>query len=293
MRSKISIKWLILFIFMIVTPSAVYYCQTESRNMNRNAIPAETQLLLAAAKPNQRSAINSVIQTVFLLRCRDRKGTSFLLKNGIVVSNEHVVKGCGATDLVAETPLGNTIKFTKVISDERRDLAILRPTERLDGGLDLATNDTPSVASQVSTWGYPLIAEGPAPLLTLGYVSGYKSSSGVKHFIVNGAFNPGNSGGPVLDNDSNKVVGVVVEKWTLFSRVAEDVINDLRASPTKTGSRRVIIDSSGRSRSVSNEELVAAVLLDFYEKVQVVIGEAISVSELHAFLKEKETELLR
>jgi hypothetical protein len=40
----------------------------------------------------------------------------------------------------------------------------------------------------------------------------------------------------------------------------------------------------GSVRGVSNEEAVALVLKEFYDTVQVVIGEAISISELKAFI---------
>jgi hypothetical protein len=47
----------------------------------------------------------------------------------------------------------------------------------------------------------------------------------------------------------------------------------------------------GSVRTISNEEATALVLEEFAKTVQVMIGEAISVSELKAFIKEKERAL--
>jgi len=46
----------------------------------------------------------------------------------------------------------------------------------------------------VTTWGFPLIYNGPAPLLSVGYLSGFEAvqqgDKVVKHLVANGAFNP-------------------------------------------------------------------------------------------------------
>jgi hypothetical protein len=47
----------------------------------------------------------------------------------------------------------------------------------------------------------------------------------------------------------------------------------------------------GTTKVVSQQEIIAAILGQFYNTVQVMNGEATSVSELRAFLQEKENEL--
>ncbi len=82
----------------------------------------------------------------------------------------------------------------------------------------MSTDNDVRIGHQVDTWGFPLIYNGPAPLLSVGYVSGLyeaaesnfcdktKNSQGLKfkHIVVNGAFNPGNSGGRSLPSAKTK-----------------------------------------------------------------------------------------
>jgi S1-C subfamily serine protease len=256
-------------------------------------MPVVTQWTLEAAGPTQRSSISSV----FLLVCpaTQSKGSSFLLASGFVVSNEHVVRGCDAATLFATTPQGRQIKFSKIVVDPDRDLAVLRPTERLTGGLTLAPEAPLKLGAGVTAWGFPLIYNGPAPLLSVGYVAGFNAvklgNRTVRHIVVNGAFNPGNSGGPVFLANDDKVVGIVVWKLIAFSNDVPVIIESFRKPNVSLSSALVQTMPDGSTRSVSQQEAIAIVLEEFYRKVQVFIGEAISVSELRAFLAEKSADL--
>ena len=68
-----------------------------------DTIPTAVQWTLDAAGPTQRSAIKSV----FLLYCpkTQMKGTGFLLSDGLIVTNNHVVEGCTAGEIKAN-PFG-------------------------------------------------------------------------------------------------------------------------------------------------------------------------------------------
>jgi hypothetical protein len=247
----------------------------------------------SVSAPAQKTTVKSVL----LIECRKaaHKGTAFLLKNGMVVTNFHVVDGCEAKDLWARSPMGQTVSFEKMETDDKRDLAILLPDEHLDGGLELGADAEPSPEARVKTWGFPLSYEGFAPILSMGYVAGYiprkAGDRTVKHLVVNGAFNPGNSGGPLILEGDNRVVGIVVTKWTLFSPEIETAIFGLNHSPTMGGSNVTQTLADGTTRHLTNEQVTALALQDFYEVAQVMIGEAISVSELKAFLREKEATL--
>jgi hypothetical protein len=88
-----------------------------------------------------------------------------------------------------------------------------------------------------------------------------------------------------------KVVGVVVSKWTLFSPKIEEAIRGFRKPRASIGGTFTQTLPDGTRRSISDSEVLAIVLDEFYTKVQVFIGEAISVSELESFIREKGSEL--
>lgn len=256
-------------------------------------VPVATTWTLEALDAPQRTAVKSVL----LIECQRarHKGTGFLLKSGTVVTAFHVVDGCERTDLSARSPMGRTISFAAVEADRNRDLAILRPNEHLEGGLELGKDVEPPPEAKVKTWGFPLRYEGAAPILSMGYVAGYVSRRAgdrtVKHLIVNGAFNPGNSGGPLILERDNSVVGIVVSKWTLFSPSIEEAIKGFHHPQASMGGTFSETLADGTTRGISDQEVIARVLQEFYEDSQVMIGEAISVSELRAFLREKEPAL--
>lgn len=258
-----------------------------------NGTPASTQWLLNSAGPAQRDAIKSV----YLLVCpkTNKKGTAFLLKSGTMVTDNHVVEGCSSTDLWAMSPMGEKITFSRLVTDTNRDLALLRSTSHLEGGFDLGSDVSPKLETRVTTWGFPLIYSGPAPILSVGYVAGYNEAAVgktvVKHLVVNGAFNPGNSGGPLLVAPDNKVVGVVVWKVRLLPEWVQTLITGF-GHPG--GSICCVAEETlpdGTKKGISSEEASGMVLQQFYDTVQVMIGEATSVSELKAFLRAKESEL--
>ena len=178
-----------------------------------------------------------------------------------------------------------------------RDLALLRPTSHLEGGFELGSDVSPTVGTTVTTWGYPLIYNGPAPLLSVGSVAGYNDAhvgtAIVKHIVVNGAFNPGNSGGPLLVSSDTQVVGVVVWKMRLLPDWVQTVINGFGHATIGSCCVATLTLPDGTKKGITSEEASGLVLQQFYNTVQVMIGEATSVSELRAFLKDKEHELLQ
>jgi Trypsin-like peptidase domain len=172
---------------------------TESQN-----IPIATQILLDGVG---NSESKGVIKSVLMLQCpKDGiKGTGFVLSGGgIITTNSHVVGSCNADELVGISAVSTeSVKFAgNIEKDPNRDLALLCATKPLPFGLELKGNENPPVDTEVETWGYPLSYQDPAPVLSRGYVAGYtmgKDSNGqpkhppVRHLIVNGALNPGNS----------------------------------------------------------------------------------------------------
>jgi S1-C subfamily serine protease len=275
--------------------------QNASTTAKQN-IPIATQLLLE----NEHSpAQQRVIKSVLMIQCPkdNSKGTGFaLLGGGVITTNSHVVGSCTKEELRGISSLSEEpVTFSSMVQDTNRDVALLCTTSPLaTKGLELNGDERPPIETEVVTWGYPLRYQLPAPILSRGYVAGYrmetKQDNGrpgkpVSHLIVNGALNPGNSGGPLIDRTTGKVIGIVVEKWTLYSPLVETVISGLQHSRARIGGTFEGTDANGKTVGISNEEATAAALQELYQKSQVVVGEAISVSELNAFIRERRTEL--
>jgi hypothetical protein len=175
----------------------------------------------------------------------------------------------------------------------------------LSGGLELASDTSPRVGQQVNTWGFPLIYNGPAPLLSVGYVSELyeaaeknfcnpnadRKNLRFKHIVVNGAFNPGNSGGPLFVLGKNQVVGLVIWKAIAFSDQVKVAIDGFKNTRAGFGGTFTETLPDGTTRPLLDQQVIARVLEEFYNKVQVDIGEAVSSSEIRAFLNSHAGEL--
>src|ERR1039458_5442556 len=202
-------------------------------------------------------------------------GSGFLLESGIVATNAHVVATCTEKTLIGISTANIRVRFSRVISDKVRDLALLVPAEKLTGGFRLAPQDSPEPGTIVSTWGYPF---------------GYNNSSGkpVKHIVVNGAFNHGNSGGPLLIawQSGYRNCGPNVPLLPPEVKQLIDVLSAQRGGLQAATATM----PDGRKDYLSEAQVTGMVLNEFYQKTQVTIGEAIAGSELGAMIREHSSE---
>jgi S1-C subfamily serine protease len=141
-------------------------------------------------------------------------GTGFIHVSGRVLTAHHVV---ARAESRLQIQIGERrVGVKDVVFDEYLDIAILTAEERLEGGLRVAHGKDFAVGNTVVTWGYPLGYAGSAPLLTVGYLSGLGTVMTPKgpalRSYINGTFNLGNSGGPLIDLQDLAVVGMVNAK---------------------------------------------------------------------------------
>lgn len=251
-----------------------------------DSIPIATEWLLDAVGDTGRAAIDSVFMVINPRA--STKGTGFLLNTGYLVTNEHVVKGCGAEELQVISSRSMRHVAGSLVVDEGRDLAVMRLD--VQGGLAIS-NEVPDVGVQVSTWGYPLGYNGPAPLLAVGHLAGFEASmpegspkTAVRRLVVNAAYNGGNSGGPLFVSGQDSVIGVVVSKHSPIPKFLSSAIQALASN--SSGVVFTATDEAGGTRQFVESQLVAEVLQYFRDMTQVVIGEAIAASELIDFLNE-------
>lgn len=145
-------------------------------------------------------------------------GTGFAIADGFIVTNYHVTNG--AKTIIIKGVNGETNKSYKgyvVASDREHDLAIIKIVDKKFEGFEdipyCIGKSVPEVGDDVFVLGYPMTnTMGKDIKLTNGIIS---ASSGFKGdqsmYQITAAVQPGNSGGPLFDNNGN-VIGIINAK---------------------------------------------------------------------------------
>jgi len=132
---------------------------------------------------------------------------------GHIVTAAHVIKG--ATYLEIVTPAG-TFPARVLNNDEQNDVALLKVDQTFDSHIRVGRSSEVRLGQSVATIGFPNIGiQGHSPKVTQGMIS---SDNGVQNDIrmwqISVPIQPGNSGGPLLD-EHGKLIGVVVASLSL------------------------------------------------------------------------------
>lgn len=233
-------------------------------------------------------------QSVVRLICtaQARVGTGFLHKSGNIITADHVVRDCPQSEMIL--PNGARAPVTTIATDQNHDLALLRPGIAIQATpLPIATKTDFKVGTQVSTWGFPAGYSGLSPMLSVGYLSGIDATriaSGpiIRQWVVNAAFNGGNSGGPLIHIETGEVFGVVSSKLAPISREAAHIMQLLENQ--SSGLQYTGKTADGKDIALSEGQLVGRVLMELRRQVQLVIGKAVLLEDLTAFLKANNVE---
>lgn len=190
-------------------------------------------------------------------------GTGFALSsNGLIVTNYHVIDG--AKNISIKGVNGNfSLKLNAkvVVSDRNNDLAILQISDpnfntisNVPYAIKLSASD---VGENVFVLGYPLRSTmGEEIKLTTGIISSKTGFQGdITSYQVSAPIQPGNSGGPLFDNNSN-LIGVINAKLKGGENVSyavkvsylKNLIDALPVAPTLNNS--VSLSSASLSEKV-------------------------------------------
>jgi hypothetical protein len=136
----------------------------------------------------------------------DVLGSGFVVtKDGKIVTNLHVIRDM--KNVTVQTATGEIFDSISVLAtDERRDLAIVKIAGFNLSILELGNSDAVTVGEPVVIVGSPRGLEGT---ITAGILSAVRDSGeGFKVLQTDAAVNPGNSGGPLVNN-KGQAIGVV------------------------------------------------------------------------------------
>jgi uncharacterized protein len=143
-------------------------------------------------------------------------GSGFRVSSNQVVTNAHVVAGCGKLRV-------NGLAANLQASDIQVDLALIS-VNGLIGTIANIRSDAVRVGEDVAAAGYPLRGLLSGFNITRGNVSSLTGLGGDRRvFQITAPVQPGNSGGPLVDGSGN-VAGVIVSKLSWKAAIVLDDI---------------------------------------------------------------------
>jgi S1-C subfamily serine protease len=133
--------------------------------------------------------------------------------SGHVVTAAHVIKG--STYLEVVTPTG-THPATVLSVDDANDVALLKVDQVFEAHIPVGRSSAVRLGQSVATIGFPNIGiQGHSPKVTQGMISGENGvQNDIRMWQISVPIQPGNSGGPLLDEHGH-LVGVVVASLSL------------------------------------------------------------------------------
>tara|TARA_Y100001970_G_C14205029_1_gene843470 strand:- start:572 stop:1954 length:1383 start_codon:yes stop_codon:yes gene_type:complete len=187
-------------------------------------------------------------------------GTGFSVSSlGHVITNHHVIDGCQNVKIHFD---GKSIPARVVTFDPQNDLALLKGDFRPSTVLSMS-NQSPELLQDVYVAGYPFgrkVSTGVK--VTKGIISSLTGiGNNFSQIQIDAALQPGNSGGPILDDRGN-VVGVAVAKLDI-KKVLKNygVLPENTNFGIKTSVVRSILESSGVSlRSATRSSISKSTL---------------------------------
>ena len=190
-------------------------------------------------------------------------GTGFALRNGYIVTNNHVVEGANHIYVHGiKGDFDNPLNAKVIATDSKNDLALIQIDD--SGFSSFGTipygyrKGMADVGEDVFVLGYPLITTmGEELKLTSGIVSSKTGYQGdVSLYQISAPIQPGNSGGPLFDKNGN-IIGVVCAKHSGAENVGYAI---------KTSYLNTLIDSSASSEILPTSNSVSSLSLS--EKVK-------------------------
>ena len=154
-------------------------------------------------------------------------GTGFYVsEDGHIITNHHVVDGCRDMKVHFQ---GKVFETVKIADDKRNDLALLKVSQKPKHVFALS-KESPYPLQEIVVAGYPF---GDKVSSTLKFTQGIVSSiaglgNNYSQIQIDAALQPGNSGGPIIDENGN-VVGVAVAKLSL-----KKILKDYGVIPENT-----------------------------------------------------------
>ncbi|MBS4048677.1 MAG: trypsin-like peptidase domain-containing protein [Alphaproteobacteria bacterium] len=192
---------------------------------------------------------------------KSSSGTAFFINSsGFAITNAHVVNGCSSARAII--PNNGSISALVVAADAINDLALVKLNIRASSHAQFRLSPTIRQGEHVTVYGYPLAgALASQGNLSTGIVSALAGlGNDTRELQISAPVQPGNSGGPVLD-DAGNVIGVVTSKLNALTtaRVTGDIPQNVNFA-VKSGIAIGFLEANGvdHQRSSARKTLSVA-----------------------------------
>jgi S1-C subfamily serine protease len=175
----------------------------KHRPVNKKTLSSGSEV--AKKKPSESSSSGSKKRT-----SAGASGSAFFVTGkGHIITNYHVIQNCRSTPKIKYKD--KDVEAKVIAKDNALDLALLKADLRNTKYLSLS-NDQPKKLQRIIASGYPFGKYISDDLkFTSGIVSSLKGPGDDSTIVqVDAALNPGNSGGPIVDEKTGELVAVSV-----------------------------------------------------------------------------------
>ena len=153
--------------------------------------------------------LESILSSVATIRIGQGHGSGFFIsEDGYLLTNAHVVGEADNVSVVLNNGLEVPGKVIRKLKS--RDIALVKVGLRVPTALPLRAAQATKL-ERVFVVGTPL-RESLSSTVTSGIVSGFRSEKDQRYIQADAPISPGNSGGPLIDQNGN-VLGVSVKKF--------------------------------------------------------------------------------
>lgn len=213
-------KWMLSLLFTLAIWGSGTYAFFYIKDEVPKSLPASSDIVANAEETNEgegtskelKEVIHNTQKLVVKIELENGSlGSGFLYNNrGDVVTNAHVV--ANAKNLRVKTSDSREFSGTVIGVSKDTDIAVVR-VPGLEGTtpLDISTGQKAEIGDEVLAFGSPL---GLQNTVTTGIISSIDRDFDIEPFHyedlyqISAPIAPGNSGGPLVDSNTGKVIGI-------------------------------------------------------------------------------------
>ena len=216
-----------------VTAAAAPTATETSVSPTASSTPLTTAQIVARCEPS-----------VALIKGKVSSGTGFLVRNGVIATNAHVIEEEFVSNLEVRFPSApagrqGPLNAQLLYEDRKRDIALLAvksdlpmlgvaPTYSFVKGEDVLVIGNPGLGDEV-------VLENA---ISRGVMSSKTVIEGMNYHQMNISINPGNSGGPVFDS-RGRVIGVATLKSSKTEAMGFSIpVEELNGAIARVGTAR-------------------------------------------------------